>query len=121
MRRQDGLKPALLTAVLPFCRVQLSVCSLLFVSCRVCVRSSDLIPFVLNTTDFDTVISTKDKEVPRAPDTAVPEEVLNRFCEGFEPRPDIVAGQLMSRAANGAAALTHSPARAPWFWVGRPG
>jgi hypothetical protein len=37
--------------------------------------------------------------VPLDADAAVSPAVLSRFCEGFEPRPDIVAGQLVSRAA----------------------
>lgn len=55
------------------------------------------VAFLLNTVDFDASI--KD---PRMPDTsagkdaAVPEAVLSRLCEGFEPRPDVLAGQLVS-------------------------
>jgi hypothetical protein len=32
-------------------------------------------------------------------DAAVPEAVLNRFCQGYEPRPDVLGGQLVRRHA----------------------
>lgn len=55
------------------------------------------VAFLLNTVDFDASI--KDRRMPdtsAGKDAAVPEAVLSRLCEGFEPRPDVLAGQLVS-------------------------
>lgn len=53
-------------------------------------------PFVLNTSDFPATIT--DRRVPMDQNAAVPDEVLDRFAEGFEPRRDVIAGQLVSIA-----------------------
>jgi hypothetical protein len=51
---------------------------------------------VLNTSDFPATIT--DKSVALDQNAAVPDEVLDRFAEGFEPRRDVIAGQLVSVA-----------------------
>lgn len=51
---------------------------------------------MLNTVDFSSTIASADRRVPCSQDAAVPDEVLNRFCEGFEPRQDVLGGQLVS-------------------------
>lgn len=57
-------------------------------------------PFVLNTSGFwDSAIKGKARHVPRDQNAGIPEELLSRFCEGFEPRADVVAGQLVSGSA----------------------
>lgn len=59
--------------------------------CGAC-RSQGLRAFELNTGGFAGV----DRHVPTEATAAVPDEVLERFAEGFEARSDVVAGQLVS-------------------------
>jgi hypothetical protein len=62
--------------------------------CGPCGRSQG-VAFVLNTVDFEATIAASDRHVPRDQTAAVPNEVMRRFCEAFEPRPDVLEGRLV--------------------------
>lgn len=70
---------------------------------------SEGVAFVLNTVDFGATIAKKDRHVPQNQAAAVPEEVLNRFCESFEPRQDVLAGQLVRRSLDVRSANAMCP------------